>query len=204
MFALARNKVARTWTVLTVVVFLTCVFAPPVIWGGPGQEVGEQVMLIQMITVTLLSAVHYYASRALKPVVGRDPARGSGILAGRTVFGWRNVDLDALASVRYSEVWTRETYRPSPCYLDLRDRHGNRLVVPVSDRATLRIIRPAVSRDRTRMQLSHHAAVELGMDPHRARTGPACHDARPTLVLASVMVLGVIVFTVFDTLIAIL
>jgi hypothetical protein len=201
VFATTRNKVARNWTVLTVVVFLACVFAPPEIWGGTGQDVGGHVVSVQFIAVTLLSAVHYYAWRTRAAVVGRDPEQGNDVLAGRTVFGRRNVDLDALASVRYSEIWTR-TYTP-PCYLDLRDTRGNRLVVPVSDRDILRIVRRTASRNRTRMELSHNAAVELGMDPRRSAAGPTCHDARPTLVLVSVMVLGAVVIVVFDAFVAV-
>ena len=172
MFEAARNRSARLRNVLVILASLSLLYSGPLIWPLPPDAPHIPAPLMTLTVAALCTLLILPASAILsrRIVFGRDPLRHRDMLAGHTLYGWRNVDLDRLVSVRVLDLWQRGG-RPNVTYFVLRDEHGAQLAVGWPNRDVQRALRRAVGRRRENLRLSPFAAGLLEVD-RAHRYGP--------------------------------
>jgi hypothetical protein len=185
VFDAARNRSARTRNALVIFGSLLLIYGGQLISPSPPDKSGMPAPLVVMMVAGIcgLLALPVSAILGRHIVVGRDPVRHRDVLAGHTLYGWRNVDLDRLVSIRVLDLWQRGL--PNRTYLVLRDAEGVRLAVLWPDPQIHRALRRAVRRHRASLRLSPLAADLIEVDREH-RDGPDCRDAMPVLKMTLV------------------
>jgi hypothetical protein len=195
IFDAARNRSARTRNVLVILGTLLAIYSGPLIWPAPPDKPGmpAPLMIVMVAGLCGLTVLPVSAILSRHFVVDRDPVRHRDVLAGHTMYGWRNVDLDRLVSIRVIDFGRRGF--PQRTYLVLRDEHGARLAVLWPDSVINRALRRAVRRHRASLRLSPLAAALIEVE-REYRDGPDCRDAVPAVKMTLAILPAVLLWVV--------
>jgi hypothetical protein len=158
-----RRALALTVALLVAVGAVT--YGPTVYMLVVGAEPTGLVIAIGLLGSGVLGTGPFLLADCLGPAVRVDDG-GTLLLTGKTITGWRSVDLNALASVRYRYSMSYVVMRPG--HLIVRDTSRACLVVCVDDRQVLRWLGSAVNRSGGRtVRMSPMAAATLHVPDHR-------------------------------------
>jgi hypothetical protein len=119
-------------------------------------------------------------------------------LTGKTITGWRSVDLREIASLRFRQSVAPEQL---PARIMVTDANGGRLAVQVNDSYALEAIREWLPRSLGRtIRISPMAAYILGLlsddEPIQGYQPAFCRDQGTLLRITALMLLQLVLYIV--------
>ena len=166
--ALSPTRERRRALALTVALLIAAgavTYGPTAYLLVVGAEPTGLVTAIGLLGSAVLTTVPFLVADCLGPAVRVDDG-ATLLLTGKTITGWRSVDLNDLASVRYRHSMSYPVMKPG--HLIVRDTSRACLVVCVDDGEVLRWLGSAVNRSGGRtVTMSPLAAATLHVADRR-------------------------------------